>query len=401
MKTFAYQGFNHSGRPNAGLVEALDPKEAREKLYARGILVESVHPAAQARSRRFQRAASMDVSVRAMVYRELAALLKAGLPLTQALEVIIEAPESSEYQSRLADIRDKVREGTSFAEALGSHRSVSPFEKAVVQVGERTGTLDEVLDRVAGFLEEQSQLRERVQTALLYPMVVLIVAVAIGLLTMGVMLPRMAKLLEESHMALPALTRFTLGLGRWGAPILLAGLLAAGAAAWILGRRIRGALEVRQQWSRRCLYWPLVGRAFRALINLRFARTLALLLDGGVTLVEAVPLAGQATGSSWTGRLAEEQSEAMRHGRSLADALRQIPPLAGTLPVWIQAGEAGGKLSVLLEHAADRYQQQWNRIIARSLGLLEPLLIVFVGGFVLLVALATLLPILSLNQTLQ
>lgn len=402
MKTFAYQGFNHAGRPGAGLVEALDAKDAREKLFTRGILVETLHPAAQERAGRFRRSdSSFDVPARAMIYRELAALLKAGLPLTQALEVILAAPESGRHQARLADIRDRLREGSSFAEALGSNRAVSPFEKAVIQVGERTGTLDEVLDRMARFLEEQGRVRERIQTALLYPVIVLIMAVVIAVVTMGIMLPRMAKLLEEARMELPAITRVTLVLGHWGVPVLLAAVLGAGVAGIVLARRLRTAPEARRQWNRRFFLWPLLGRAYGALVNLRFARTLALLLDGGVPLVEAVPLAGKATGSSWTGLLAEEQAEAMRHGRNLADALRQIPPLAGSLPVWIQAGEAGGKLSVLLEHAADRYQQQWDRLIARSLGLLEPLLIVLVGGFVLLVALATLLPIMSLNQTLQ
>ncbi|HOW97506.1 MAG TPA: type II secretion system F family protein [Kiritimatiellia bacterium] len=401
MKTFAYQGFDHSGRSSAGLVEALDAKEAREKLFARGILVEGLRPAGQGKAGRFRRTGAFDASARAMVYRELAALLKAGLPLTQALEIILSAPETGAHQMLLADTRDRLREGSSFAEALAAHRAVTPFEKSVVQVGERTGTLDVVLDRIARFLEEESQVRERIQTALLYPVIVLIMAIAIGMLTMGVMLPRMARLLEEANMDLPAITRFTLALGRWSAPVLLLLIVALGLAGGWLVRRMRAAPEVRQLWNRRAFRWPLAGRMYTALVNLRFARTLALLLDGGVPLVEALPLAGRATGSSWTGRLAAEQAEAMRHGRNLADALRQIPPLAGSLPVWIQAGEAGGKLSVLLEHAADRYQQQWSRVIARSLGLLEPLLIVLVGGFVLLVALATLLPILSLNQTLH
>jgi type II secretory pathway component PulF len=143
---------------------------------------------------------------------------------------------------------------------------------------------------------------------------------------------------------------------------------------------------------------PLVQRGYSALVNLRFARTLSLLLGGGVSLVDGVILAGRATGSAWVARLAESGAEALRHGKNLAEAVRAIEPLSASLPGWIQAGEASGKLENLLENAGDRYQQQWDRLISRGLSVLEPLLILAVGLFVLLIALSILLPVMSLNQ---
>jgi type II secretory pathway component PulF len=145
---------------------------------------------------------------------------------------------------------------------------------------------------------------------------------------------------------------------------------------------------------------PLVGRGYTIAVNLRCARTLSILLQGGVGLVDAMALAGRSTGSAWVAHLMQAEAESIRHGSSLADAMRRIPPLARSLPAWIQAGEASGALERLLDTAGNAYQHQWNRYVSRTLSWLEPVLIISIGIFVLLVTLSVLLPIISLNQTL-
>jgi general secretion pathway protein F len=125
-----------------------------------------------------------------------------------------------------------------------------------------------------------------------------------------------------------------------------------------------------------------------------------MLLRGGVPLVEALAIAGRATGSAWITATTAQGAEKVKHGASIAAALRTIEPLNLALPAWVQAGEAGGNLDALLDHAADRFQQQWDRLMTRSMALIEPALIIIVGVFVLLIALAILLPILTMNQTL-
>jgi type II secretory pathway component PulF len=144
----------------------------------------------------------------------------------------------------------------------------------------------------------------------------------------------------------------------------------------------------------------MVGRGYRLVVNLRCARTLAILLKGGVGLVDALPLAGRSTGSVWIAALMEKEADAVRHGASLADAVRRVPPLAVSLPAWIQAGEASGALEKLLNTAGDAFQHQWNRFAARTLSWLEPALILLIGLFVLLVTLSVLLPIISMNRML-
>lgn len=392
MKTFRYVGFDRGGRATSGLIEAFHEKEARERLHARGILVQSLRIAGAEPIR------PKALADRAAIYAELAALLTAGLPLTQALQVLLETPETAGHQTWLAEIRDRVREGVSFAEALGARPGVQPLEKTAVAVGERTGTLALVLDRLGRFLAEQSRIRERVETALLYPAMVVVVAVLIALLTSGVLLPRMVRLWEEAGIALPRVTRVFLAVGRWGGygiPSILIGVL----GLVLVDRHLRNTSgEWRMKRDRFLFRCPILGPAWAALVGLRFARTMALLLQGGVPLVEALPLAAEATGSPWTALLVREQAENVRHGEPVAEALRRVPPLSGALPVWVQAGEASGQMAELLEQAARSFQDRWERSVGRSLALLEPILVIGVGLLVLFIALATLLPILTLHR---
>ncbi|OGV42226.1 MAG: hypothetical protein A2X46_15290 [Lentisphaerae bacterium GWF2_57_35] len=385
------------------MIEALDLKEAREKINALGILPEKVSAAGRAKASRagmFSRHFGMDV--RAMLYRELGSLLRAGLPLTQALDVLIQAPELGEHRISLAGLRDRVREGSSFAAALGgASRKVSPFEQAVVEVGERAGTLEEILERLATFMEEQVRVAERVQTALIYPLVVLVLAVVIIVVLLGVMVPAMGRMLSESHIPLPFLTRVMMFGGQWILPLLAPVLLGGVVWGMALRRQMAQRAEVRENWDRKWFSLPLVGRAYAYLVNLRFARTLALLLRGGVPLVEGLALAGRSTGNAWIHRMSMEQAEQVRHGSSLSEAVRRMGPLGASLPGWIRAGEASGKLEGLLDNAADRYQQQWDKMISRLLSVLEPALIILVGGFVLAISLSILMPVLQLNKTLM
>lgn len=403
MSTFAYKGFSHSGRPCRGLVEAWDRKEAREKLARQGILTERLSPAGEGAGRSWLRRRQVfSVETRAMLYRELSALVHAGLPLEQSLDVLIGSPELGVNRSVVAAVRDRIREGAGFAHAIReASPRVSPLEEAVLEVGERTGALDAALDRLAGYLDEQQAMTERIATALLYPSLVLILALGIGLAVLGVMVPRVGRILEESALDLPGLTVAMLAASRFVGKALAPAVLILALAGTVVARRVRGHPGAKEAWDRFRLRIPLAGQAYTALINLRFSRTLALLLRAGVPLTEGMTMAGRATGSAWTASRVAEQADLVRQGRSLADALRHIAALRGSLPGWIEAGEASGDLSGMLESAAVRYQQQWDRTVSRFLALLEPALVLIVGLFVLLVALSILLPLLSMNQILQ
>jgi general secretion pathway protein F len=373
MKTFAYRGLDRQGRARRGLVEALTVKEARERLAAAGVLAERVEAAG--------RTVRLRVGDRSTLYRELGALLG-------SLHLV------------LAGLKDRLREGVPLATALRqASDSVTPFETAILEAAERSASVDAVLERLADFLDEQQATTEKVQAALFYPGIVFTAGVCVAILMLGLLLPRVRTILAGGA-EVPALTLFMERLGsvlyHWG-PVLLA-LVALG--LWRLRRRLRRDEEFRRRWDRVLFRLPLFGGGYRTLVSLRFARTLAMLLRSGVPLLDGLVLAGRATGSPWVAEMTRSEADAVRQGDTLAAALRRIPPLAAALPGWVHTGETSGGLERMLDGAARRFQGQWDRFVTRGLSALEPLLIFLIGGFVLLVALSVLLPVLTMTRTL-
>ena len=399
MTTFAYKGYDASGRPQSGLIEAADPKDARKRLAARGILPETLQAAGGSAARRGAPKSAFVADVRTMFYRELAALLGSGVALVPALDVILQAPELDQARTLLAAVRDAVREGQSLRAALAAASAqVTPFEQAVVEVGERTGGMAEALARLATFLEEQEKLREKLATALLYPAVVVSLAVVIGGLVLAFMLPLVGRMFAEAHLELPWLTRALLAGGRAAGLALLLLAVAGVAGAAALRNRLRTDAALRLRVDRRIFALPLVGAGWRNLTSLRFVRVLGLLLERGVGLIESVPLAGRASGSAWLADCARRETEAMGQGKPLVEVIRGIRPLHPSLAAWVQAGEAGGNLTSLLDNAAQRFQQSWDRLASRGMMLLEIGMTLVVGLFVTLIALAVLLPVLQMNK---
>lgn len=399
MTTFEYKGYDAAGRAQDGLIEAADRKDARKRLAARGILPEYLQPAGGTAAHRPARAAAFTAEIRTMFYRELAALLGSGVALVPALDVILQAPELDRARTRLAAVRDIVREGRPLSAAMaGVSTQVTPFEQAVMEVGERTGGMHAALNRLATFLEEQEKLREKLVNALIYPCIVVSLAIVIGGLVLVLLLPMVQRLFAETSLKLPLLTTVMLTGGRiLGLLLLLLAAAAAGGVSWFR-RRLRADETLRIRVDRRIFSIPLLGGGWRDLTSLRFVRVLGLLLERGVGLIESVPMAGRASGSAWLADCARRETEEMGQGKSLVEVIRGIRPLHPSLAAWVQAGEAGGELTGLLDNAAQRFQQSWDRLATRGMLLLEIGMTLVVGLFVTLIALAVLLPILQMNK---
>ncbi len=390
MRTFQYKGYSADGAVQRGHIEALTVKDAREQLASGGVWVENLRESREARS-------GLDTGARETFYRELAALLRAGMPLVPALSMLLQTPELRASFGVIAGVRDQVREGRGLSGALAEAvRNIRAFETAAIDVAERTGTLDPILEKLADLLDARQVLRERIQRAMTYPLLILSLGTVVGILMLGVLLPRMEQI-TGGDFRLPWLTRAMLGLGRflfpWGLPaILLCALL----LLWPLMQALKRQ-TVRIRLERTLFRLPCRG-VYQAILGARFARTLAILVRAGVPLVEGVGLAGKATGSRWCEALATDASDAVRHGQSLELSIRAIPPLAESLSGWIAVGEAGGDLAAMLEHAALRCDRQLDHQLTRFLALLEPVLLLLVGGFVLIITLAVLLPVFSLTD---
>ncbi len=402
MKTFEYRGFDLSGRLARGLVEAVDAKEAREHLAARGILPEIVEPAGRDhglvsgwRRRR------LDASARADVYRELGALLKAGVPMLSAFQMAINSAAHPQHAVMLSQVRDRIREGGALVDSwVAADARLPNFERAALTAGERSGALDAVLEQLADYLEEQQRVQEKLKSALVYPLFVVALAIIVGVGLLGFVLPNLGRMFAETRMELPWLTSALLALGRQGWLLAALPIVLLALGTWWRHRVISQPTE-RERFDAARLRWPWLGKNSRLLVAARFSRTFSLLLRGGVGAVDAMELAGDATGNLWLANITRAEAEEVRHGKSIANAIKSIPPFSATLGGWIEAGEASGTLSELMDRAGRRLEQQWSQHLTRALNALEPALILIVGAFVLVIALAVLLPILSLNQTLS
>jgi general secretion pathway protein F len=309
-------------------------------------------------------------------------------------------PEFNKAQLRLAGARDRIREGAGLGQALDlAELGLHPFERAAIDAGERAGMVEESLDRLASYLQEQQELRAKVGAALTYPVVIAVFALIVAVVMLGFVLPSALAMIQRTGVRteLPALTLFMLkvrSVGVWAAPaVLLAGL----GMAWVVRRKRRLDAGFRMAVDRMMFRLPVAGKSYLLLVNLRFARTFAMVVRGGVAAEDGLVMAGRACGSPWVEQRSAEEGEAVRHGSSLADAVGRIPPLEAYLPSWIQTGESSGALAEMLDHAANRVQQQWNRHTTRLLGLLEPALILAVGGLVFLVVLSIILPLIRMN----
>ena len=403
MNTFAYRGFDTSGKAVKGLIEALDLKEAREKLIGRGVYAEQVTKAGASRlSFSLRKKTAFPTRIRSILYRELAALIKSGIPLVQALDLLIQTPDFEAQSLLLADLRDRVREGGSLADAIiGISIKIYPYETAVIEAGETSGRLEVTLERLADYLDREADLLDKIKTALMYPSIILSLSLVIIFFMLGVLLPSLGKVMREANIELPAVTRFCIAIGEYVFPIIVPLVVIAGVGVAVLISRLRTHPEWQVKRDHYLFNIPVYGRMLAPLVNLRFARTLELLLEGGVPIIEGLNLAARSTGNVWVVQMVKTEAEAVSHGKNLADAIRAVPPLGQRLGSWVAAGQVGGNLRELLGNASERFEQQWSRTTTRFLGALEPVLIIIVGALVLLFSLSILLPILKLNSSLM
>ena len=394
MPGFRYQGYSQQGgKAVRGVVEAVDVRQAREILAGQGVLPEEVVAVGRSRKSR-----AINGEGRAELYRELSALISGGQPLDAALDLLVQ--EEAGSMQELAALRDRVRSGDSLAVALPDVLGASSFEEGVISAGERAGKMAHSLSRLADFLEEELRLKEKLRGALAYPLFVLGLAIIVSAVVLLGMVPNFQKLLLEADVDTPWITTALIRVGEWArvGVVPLVGLSVA-LVLWTR-HRVRTVRASRVKLDKRFRSLPGIGLAWRDLCGVRFCRTLSLLLDGGVALPEAVEAAARATGSPCAEDALFPAAQAVREGVPPAKALSRVSVLPDGLGAWLLAGESGGTLTAMLDQAAARFQRSWDRRVGRLVRWIEPVTIILVGLFVLMVALAVLLPILSLNSTL-
>ncbi|MDP2144726.1 MAG: type II secretion system inner membrane protein GspF [Gallionella sp.] len=398
MEAFQYQAMDASGRSVSGVVQADTARQARAQLRAQGLLpsmVGQVHARERARLAWTRGIPAAELS---LVTRQMATLLDSGLTMEQSLNALLEEATDPMTREVLAGVKTEVTSGQSLAGALGVYEKSFPdFYRALVHGGEESGALPVVLQHLADYLDARQALKQKTTLALLYPMLVTIVAIMIVTGLLVYVVPQVVQVFQQSRQSLPLLTRVMIALSDFlrAAWPYLAVMIAGGfAAAHVALRRD----ATRRRWHGVLLRMPGLGALIRGINTSRFASTLAILVGGGVPLLSALASAARVMTNMVLREAVEHAIDRVREGTSLARALgetRAFPPLLIHL---VASGEVSGKLEQMLNRAAQLETQALERRLAVFLTLLEPAMILAMGGIVLLIVLAILLPIIEINQ---
>ena len=401
MAAFEYIALDAAGHQRKGLIEADSARLARQLLRDKNWSPLDVK---QAKAREEKGAGGFSIgqglSARdlALVTRQLATLVQAALPIEEALRAAAAQSTSQKIKSMLLAVRARVMEGHSLAAALKEYPSAFPdLYRATVAAGEHAGHLGLVLDQLADYTDQRQQSRQKIQLALLYPVILMVASLTIVGFLLGYVVPDVVKVFVNTGQELPALTRGLIATSdvvkNWG------WLMVLGGVGGVMGLRLMLRDEKRLRlWHAFVLRVPLVGGLTRATNTARFASTLAILNRSGVPLVEALSISAAVIANLRIRDKVIEAAQKVREGSSLTralDATQEFPPMMLHM---IASGEKSGELDQMLARTARNQENDLGAQVALLVGLFEPFMLVFMGAVVLVIVLAILLPILSLNQ---
>lgn len=402
MAAFEFTALDAAGRERKGVLEGDTPRQIRQQLREQGLAPLAV---AEVRAREKRRAASrlsfgrrISATDLALITRQFATLARSGLPIEEALQAVSRQTEKPRLASMLMGVRGRVMEGHALATAMRDFPHVfSDLYRATVAAGEQSGHLDVVLERLADYTEARQALRQKILLALLYPVLVTLVALLVVTALLAYVVPQVVQVFQNIGQQLPILTRMLIALSGF---IRDYGMMMAIILA-VLGWAMRTMLRrdgPRRRFHQFLLKVPLVARLVRSMNTARFMRTFSILSASGVPVIEAMRISAGVMSNVPMREAVEEAARRVREGASLNKSLERsgyFPPIAIHL---VASGEASGNLENMLERAAVSQEREIETLLAAILGLFEPLLIVVMGGMVLLIVLAILLPIFDLNQ---
>jgi len=404
MGAFEYLALDQSGKESKGLIEGDTAKHVRQILRDRSLLPVQVTEVAQKEARRqrsFSIRKGISASELAVLTRQLASLSQSGLPLEESLLAVAQQNDQVRTKSILLGVRSRVVEGYTLADGLGEFPQAFPeLYRATVAAGEQSGHLDLVLDRLADYTEARQELRQRVTNAMIYPIALVVMAVAIISFMLATVVPRIVGIFENASGELPALTRWLITTSNFLRDhwfVLIVAVTAAIYGIWWLFQRD----GPRRKYHRFLLRMPITSRLTRGVNTARFTRTLSILSGSGVPILDALKIAARVIDNLPMRDAVTEATLRVREGASISRSLatsKLFPPMMIHM---IASGEAGGKLDDMLARTAKYQEREVDGLIATLLGILQPLLIVIMGAIVMTIVLAILLPIFEINNLIR
>lgn len=398
MPAYQYKAMDAQGKSQQGILEADSARQIRQQLRDKSLLPIEVTPVQRqtvGQRRGWQKGLSAyDL---ALVTRQLSVLLAAAIPIEQALQAVAKQSEKPHVKALMMAVRGKVLEGYSLATALQEAGNFPAIYIATIAAGERSGHLDLILNQLADYTENRFAMQKKIQGALVYPIILLVMAISVVVGLMTFVVPKIVKVFEQSEQALPWITQVVLGasnlLTHWWW-LILALIL----GAFIMLVKFIKTSAGRASFDSLVLRMPIFGKLSRSLNASRFASTLSILVRSGVPLVEALAIGGAVTTNVHIKQRIEQATEKVTEGASLSSQLERTNYFPPMMVQMIKSGENSGELDNMLTRAADMQQNEATNMISTLLSLLEPLMLVLMGVIVMTIVMAVMLPIVNMND---
>ncbi len=397
MPTFSYTALDKQGKNVKGVLEGDSPQAIRQTLRDKHLIpvnVDEITKSVQKSGKKYK----LKSSQLALITRQLATLFEAKLPIEKALQGVSEQTEKPNAKSILLSVREKVLEGHSLAQSLRQFPNTFPeLYCATVAAGEQTGNLDLVLNRLADYNEKQQETKQKIQQALIYPSVMVVVSVSIISFLLTFVVPKIIGVFNSTGQQLPQATIILIGISDFLKAYGIYCALLCVALIALLKRLLKKA-SFRFKWDSLMLRFPLVSYMIKTVNTARFSHTLAILSSAGVPILKAMKIATSLISNAVIKESVATASMKVKEGASLSGALKSTKVFSPMALHLIASGENSGRLETMLKHAAKTQDQDVNRVIDTGLTLFEPIIILLMGGMVLFIVLATLLPIFSMDQ---
>ncbi|TQV73920.1 type II secretion system protein GspF [Aliikangiella marina] len=406
MAAFEYVALDQKGKQKKGIIEGDTPRQIRQILRDKHLIpldVESVtsskkQKATSGRSSFFQ--TKISASDLALITRQVATLVRAAIPVEETVKAVADQTEKAKQRSMLMGIRSRVVEGHTMADALSEYPGVfNDLYRSMVAAGEKSGHLDLVLERLADYTESRQEIQSKISGALVYPIILTVVSVGIVGFLLGYVVPQIVGSFTQSGQELPMITQILLSMSEfvksYGIWVLVSAVALFSGFKMLLRKP-----KLRLAWDKWKLSAPIVGKVIRGMNAARFARTLAILNQSSVPLLEGMKIAGDVMTNAELKRAVKEAAVRVREGAGLKVSLQQCGYFPPMMLHMIGSGESSGELEQMLDRAAYNQEKQFDNMVSTMMNMIGPIMILIMGSFVFTIVLAIMLPVFKLSETL-
>ncbi|WP_114785864.1 type II secretion system inner membrane protein GspF [Vibrio tetraodonis] len=403
MAAFEYKALNKKGKNQKGVIEGDNARQVRARLKEQGLIPIEVTETRQKAKKQNEQAAftfkrGISTPDLALITRQLATLVQSGMPLEECLKAVSEQSEKPRIRTMLLAVRSKVTEGYTLSDSLSDFPHIfDDLFRSMVSAGEKSGHLDAVLERLADYAENRQKMRSKLQQAMIYPVVLVVFAIGIVAFLLAAVVPKIIGQFVQMGQELPQSTQILLAssdfIQHWGIQIFFVIVALVYASKFALSKP-----NLRLSWDRKVVHMPLIGKISRGLNTSRFARTLSICTSSAIPILEGMKVAVDVMSNHYVKQQVLSATDNVREGASLRKSLEQTKLFPPMMLHMIASGEQSGELESMLTRAADTQDANFESTVNIALGIFTPALIALMAGLVLFIVMATMMPILEMNN---